>query len=127
MALSKDYVNGMIKLYKKAYSGDTKLSEKINKAIEEAIQLNLDYIYEDKLYTYLKPEYKKKVEKNYINCTIDELEQNSSLNKKELIALKNKISKHPITLTPEELLEIYESFWPDNKYRPVWIADTNIS
>lgn len=127
MGLSKDYVNGMIALYKKAYYYDSNLSQKIEYAINKAIQLNHEYEYEEKLYDYLTPKYKAKVEKYYINCDVEELEQNSVLNEEKLIKLRNRIFKKKIKLDPEELLEIYESFRADNKYIPVWQPDTNTS
>lgn len=127
MGLSKDYVNGMIELYKKAYDCDSSSSQKIEDAINKAIQLNHEYEYEEKLYDYLTPKYKSKVEKYYINCDVEELEQNSVLNEEKLIKLRNRIFKKKIKLDPEELLEIYESFRADNKYIPVWQPDTNTS
>ena len=94
MALNKDYMLGMIELYKKAYNSQQ--LKDVHKLIKEKI---------DQYRYYELEAYKDK----YQNATKEVIE-------KYKIRLDNK----EVELDLEDLLESYEQPWPDDKYRPIW-------
>lgn len=47
--------------------------------------------------------------------------KNKQLSKKELFNIKSKIREEILNnISIEDELEIYESVWPEDKYRPIW-------
>lgn len=95
MNLSKDYIKGMIKLYKEAYN-KAQLKEVENYKQEVINRLH-------------REEYEEYLNKNKDNIGKEKAEK-----------MKVKIFSKPIILDDEEELEAYESVWPEDKYRPIW-------
>ena len=97
MALSKEYILGMIELYKKAYNSQ-QLKE-VEQLIEEKRKQYVQWELEEYIDKY--PKASKESIKNY----------------------KNILDKRITSIDLEDVLECYEKPWPDNKYRPIWVLN----
>lgn len=100
----EDHCKRMIELYKQAYKEHNMKQSVIDKAFKERYNQEYEWILEEKVDSFIS----KHKREPY---------------KKELKEIESKINKDEIELTTEEQLEVYESLWDYDEYRPVDTVD----
>lgn len=91
-----EHVLRMIDLYKKAYEEHGMPQSVIDKAFIDRIEYEAKLIFDERI-----------EQLDYVP------------NKIQLKEINNSINRNDIMLTDEEILEIYESLWNYDEYRPV--------